>query len=511
MTDTSAPSTDVAQPDAASTPEPTDLLIDTTHTLMTTDGELSYTARTGRVVVREEETTDGVFAGWKARAELAVTAYTLNSGPDGGADIARPITFIFNGGPGSSSVWLHLGVLGPRIADAGEPNEPTAPPYELQDNPHTLLRSSDLVFIDPISTGHSRVVEGGKAQDFHGWKKDVEQISELIRLWCTREDRWMSPKFLCGESYGTTRAVSVAEHLFSRFGMQLNGLILISSVLDFGAQDFRYLRYDEACISFLPTYAAIAHYHGRGLASESLTEVLARAEDFAAGQYRWALGRGNRLTDDERAAVIEELSTLTGLSKDYVDRADLRPEHWRFCTELLRDEGSTVGRIDGRVKGVLQSGIAEHMDADPSIDVLMGPYAAAIHHYLRAELGSTLDLPYAVFSDAIKQWNYQEFEARPINVTDKLERVMRANPHLRVRIEYGYYDLATPYGAAQDMVAHLRLPEQAFDRIEHAFFATGHMPYLGAESRVEEADGITDFVRRSHWPPKTQTWHASDW
>lgn len=476
-------------------PEPRDLLVETHHTLETDDGELTYTARTGRIVLREEEFKDDVFEGWTPRAELAVTSYTLDL-PEGADRKDRPVTFVFNGGPGSSSVWLHLGVLGPRIVDAGEVDEPTPPPYALVDNPQTPLRVTDLVFIDPMSTGLSRAVKGGKAKDYHGFGKDVEQVSELIRLWCTREDRWMSPKFLCGESYGTTRAVSVAEHLFSRFGMQLNGLVLISSVLDFGTQDFRFLRHDEACLSYLPTYTAIAHFHGRH-PDRSLRDVLAEAEELAAGDYRWALGRGNRLTEEERSDVLVRLSRLTGLSEDYLDRCDLRPEHWRFCTELLREEGRTVGRIDGRITGVLHSRIAENMDADPSIDAIMGPYSAAIHHYLRGELRSELDLPYAVFSDAIEHWSYKEFEGRPINVTDKLERVMRANPHLRVRIEYGYYDLATPYGAAEDMVAHLRLPDQALDRIEHAWFETGHMPYVGSATRVEEAEGITDFVRRA--------------
>ncbi|WP_328701845.1 S10 family peptidase [Aestuariimicrobium ganziense] len=479
------------KPTPADKPDPTDLLVETQHVLQTADGPLSYTARTGRIVVREEQVTDDVFDGWKPRGEIAVTAYTL----EGGDVTTRPITFVFNGGPGSSSVWLHLGLLGPRIVDFGEPNELTPPPYRLLDNPETLLRASDLVFIDPMSTGWSRAVEGGKAKDYHGWKRDVEQVGEVIRLWCTREDRWMSPKFLCGESYGTTRAVSVAEHLFSRFGMQLNGLVLISSVLDFASQDFRYLRHDQACLSYLPTYAAIAHYHGLREGS-SLHEVVDEANNYVEDRYRWALARGNRLTDEERDEVAGDLSRITGLSKDYLLGCNLRPEHWRFCTELLRDRGQTVGRIDGRITGVLQSGIAERMDADPSIDALMGPYSAAVHHYLRHELRSELDLPYAVFADAIEHWSYKEFEGRPISVVDKLERVMRANPHLQVRIEYGHYDLATPVGAAREMVDHLDLPRQALDRIEHAWFETGHMPYVGESSRVDEAEQITAFVRR---------------
>jgi carboxypeptidase C (cathepsin A) len=192
--------------------------------------------------------------------------------------------------------------------------------------------------------------------------------------------------------------------------------------------------------------------------------------------------------------VVRTLARLTGLSEEYVEHTDLRIEHWRFCTELLRDQGRTVGRIDGRFSGPLHTRIAEKMDADPSMDAMEAPFTAALHHYLRSELGSTLDLSYEVFASTIKEWSYKEFEGKPISVADKLERVMRANPHLRVRIEYGYYDLATPYHAAEDVVAHLRLPDDAFDRIEHDYFETGHMPYLHEPSRRRESAAIAAFV-----------------
>ena len=490
--DTPQAASPAAASDSSPAPQPQDRLVTTHHVLQTTDGELRYTARTGRIVIREEEVAEETFKGWTPRAEMAVTAYTLDD-----ADVTtRPITFVFNGGPGSSSIWLHMGLLGPKRVDFGEPGDRTPPPYGLLDNPQTLLRASDLVFIDPMSTGHTRAVEGGKPGQYHGWKKDVEQVSELIRLWTTREDRWMSPKFLCGESYGTTRAVSVAEHLHSRYSMALNGLVLISSVLDFGTQDFEHLRIDEASINFLPTYAAIAHHYGFH-PDRTLDEVRAQAEEFAAGRYRWALSRGNRLTAEERGEVAAALASLTGLSQDWIERADLRIEHWRFCTELLRSRGLAVGRIDARITGPLHSRIAENMDSDPSIDALVGPYAAALHHYLRGDLGWDLDLPYEVFASAITKWSYAEFEGKPINVTDKLERVLRANPDLQVRVEYGYYDLATPYHSAEDMMAHLRLPAAASERFEHAYFETGHMPYVGEASRTAEAEGITAFVRRT--------------
>jgi len=467
-----------------------DSLVTTRHTIETTDGTLSYTARTGRVVVGEEESTDGVFGGLAQRAQLGVTAYTLDD-----ADVAtRPITFCFNGGPGSASLWLHLGLVGPRIVDVGDVGALVPPPYRLADNPHTLLRDTDLVVIDAMSTGYSRVVEGRKAKDWHGWKADVAQFSELIRLWITREDRWMSPKFLLGESYGTVRAVSVAQKLQDDFGCYLNGIILLSSVVDFGSQDFDNPRWDEACVNFLPTYASIAWYHGKH-PYRSLGEVRAEAEAFADEPYRLALAKGRRLPADERKAVVAKLAALTGLDEAYIERTNLRIEHARFCEELLRDQGLIVGRIDGRFTGPARSATEEAMDTDPSSDQTLGPFTAALHHYLRSELGSTEEMNYQVAAELWKDWSYKEFEGRPVNVADKLERVMRANAACRVRIEYGYYDLATPYCAARDMVDHLHLPDEAFDRIEHAWFETGHMPYLHGPSREREADEQCAFIR----------------
>ena len=318
-------------------------------------------------MLREEEVKKDVFHGWKARAEMSVTAYTLDD-----ADVTtRPITFVFNGGPGSSSVWLHMGLLGPRRVDVGDVAAPHPPPYRLVDNAETLLAVSDLVFIDPMSTGHTRAVEGGKPKDYHGFAKDVEQVTELIRLWCTREDRWMSPKFLLGESYGTVRAVAVAERLLAQHAMALNGLVLVSSVLDFGSQDFEHHRRRRV----VPELPADVH-RDRALPRQGQGPGWAscgtEAEAFAAGPYRLALAAGRRLPAKERAASSRTLARLTGLSEEYVDRTDLRIEHWRFCTELLRDRGLTVGRIDGRFTGPLHSPIAENMDADPSMDAIDG-------------------------------------------------------------------------------------------------------------------------------------------
>jgi len=276
--------------------------------------------------------------------------------------------------------------------------------------------------------------------------------------------------------------------------MYLNGIVLLSSVVDFGSQNFEIARWDEAAIHFLPSYAAIAWYHGKH-PGRTLDDVRAEAEEFADGPYRVALAKGRRLDTETRAEIVTTLARLTALSPEYIERTDLRVEHWRFCTELLRDQGLTVGRLDARFTGPQRALTDENMESDPSGDATTGPFTAALHHYLRSELGSTEDLNYEVAAQLWKDWNYEEFQGRPVNVADKLERVMRANPHLRIRIEYGYYDLATPYFAAQDMVDHLKIPAEAFDRIEHSYFETGHMPYLHEESRIRESDELVAFLR----------------
>jgi len=253
---------------------PTDDLVTTRHTLKAGRRTLRYTATTGRVVLREEVVKDGVFTGVKPKAELSMTSYVV--APRAGEN--RPVTFAFNGGPGSSSVWLHLGLLGPRRVDSGDVGSMTPPPYGLLDNPETLLAVSDLVFIDPVSTGFSRAVEGGTPKDYHGFTADISSVAEVIRLWTTREDRWLSPKIVIGESYGTTRAAALADHLQATHGMYLNGVVLVSSVLDFASLDFDF-RNDRASVDFLPTYAAIAHYHGLH-GRRTLASVLEEAEAY---------------------------------------------------------------------------------------------------------------------------------------------------------------------------------------------------------------------------------------
>jgi carboxypeptidase C (cathepsin A) len=468
-------------------PEPADDLVTTSHTVTAGGRELRYTVTTGRLVLRQEVHDEGSFSGHLVKAEVFVTSYTLN----GSNTRSRPVTFAFNGGPGSSSVWLHLGLLGPRRVLMGDAGALLPPPYGLADNAETLLAESDLVFIDPVSTGYSRVAKGEKPADYHGFQGDVESVGEVIRLWTTRNGRWMSPKYLCGESYGTLRAAALARHLQTRYGMFVNGLMLISTVLDFGTVE---RHHDTPYVLFMPTYAAIAHYHGRH-GDRPLREVLDEAEAFAAREYLWALWRGARLTRSERAETAARLAGLTGLDVDYVDRADLRIHEDRFVAELLRRDRRTIGRLDARFVGRDTDGNGELAAADPSYHAILGPYTAALNHYVRAELGYASDLPYEMLTGRVMPWSYREFEGRHVNVTDKLAEAMRADEHLRVYVAAGYFDLATPYAAAEHSFAHLAIPDELRTNLVFSSYEAGHMMYVHEPSRLAQSAELAAFVR----------------
>jgi carboxypeptidase C (cathepsin A) len=487
MPDTTAVEPAEAEPKPT---EPADDLVTTHHTITAKRRKLAYTAQTGRVVLRKEGATDGKSDGNQPKAEVFLTAYTLDDADPG----TRPVTFAFNGGPGSSSIWLHMGLLGPRRAVSGDVNDPAPPPYRVVDNPETLLAHSDLVFIDPVSTGYSRPTNGEQAKDYHGFAPDIESVGEVIRLWTSRNERWLSPKFVAGESYGTLRAAGLAAHLQERHGLYLNGILLISAVLDMGT--IRFTEGNDTPYSlFVPTYAAIAHYHGMH-GDRPLDDVLADAEDFAARDLPWALQRGARLSTAERTEAVATLASLTGLSESYVDRVNLRIEHMRFYTELLRDKGLVTGRMDGRFTTWEPDGGREHMSDDPSISRIIGAYAAGFNHYVRAELGYANDLPYEILSiDVNKAWSYSDFEGRAVSVVDSLGEAMRANPHLKVHVAFGHYDGATPYFASEHVLAHLSIPEELRENIDSAYYPAGHMMYVHEPSRIQQSKDIAKFIR----------------
>lgn len=468
---------------------PADELVTTTHRVQTASGPLDYTATTGRIVIREERLTDGAFEGNKPTIEMFVTAYTL---PD--ADPAtRPVTFCFNGGPGSSSVWLHLGLFGPRRVLSGDVNDRAKPPFRIADNAETLLAYTDLVFIDPMSTGYTRPVDGGKPGPYHGFKGDRDAVAELIRLWTTRNNRWLSPKFLAGESYGTLRAAALAGHLNQRTGLALNGIMLISAVLDMGTVFFTPGN-DEPYVHYLPTYAALAHYHGLHPERE-LTDVVDEATAFAERDYRWALGRGSRLTETERTEIGRRVAALTGLSEGYVLRADLRVEHQHFFAELLRHKGLMIGRLDGRFTEAPANRNAATIEVDASYSHIQAPYTAAVNHYLRAELEYLNDLHYEIITDKVQPWSYADFENRSVTVVEDLASAMRANPSLKVYVAFGYHDGATPFAAAEHTLAALDIPEGLQDNISRSYFPAGHMMYVHEESRIRQSAELAEFIR----------------
>ena len=480
--------------------EPRDDLRLTRHHLRIGSEHVPYTATAGTMVLREESFGQGEQAdrveGLKPRAEVFVVSYLRDDVAQPGS---RPVTFCFNGGPGSSSVWLHLGMLGPRRVDMGPEGFAESLRVNLRDNEHSLLDVSDLVFIDPVSTGFSRAVKGEKAKEFHGFRKDIESVAEVIRLWCTRNGRWTSPKYLAGESYGTTRAAGLAGYLQERHGLYLSGLMLISSVLDFSTLLFGPGN-DLPPQLFLPTYAATAHYHRRlddELQALPLTELLRRVEGFARDRYGPALFRGASLPVEERRSLAQEVARYTGLRPEFVEANDLRIEIFRFVKELLRSERRTVGRLDSRYTGMDRNAGGEQFEYDPAYAAFQGHYTAALNHYLRSELDYSNDLPYEIIADLYRNWSYKEFENRYVNVAETLRKAMSINPRLRVHVASGYYDLATPHFASDYTFDHLGIEPELRGNLEFSYYEAGHMMYVHEPSLAELKERLGRFVTAS--------------
>lgn len=476
------------------TPPAADRLVETQHTVTIGGREIAYTVTTGTLVLKEEsEKKDaGESEGHKPRAEVFFVAYTKR---DAGDVAKRPITFSFNGGPGSSSVWLHLGVLGPKRVWMDDVGNLPQPPYRLTDNEHSLLDETDLVFIDPVTTGYSRALVGEKAKDFLTFKRDFESVGDFIRLYATRYRRWLSPKFLIGESYGTTRAAALSGYLQERHGMYLNGVMLVSCVLDF--QTIRFLAANELpYVLFLPTYTATAWYHKR-LAPElkDLKATLAEASAFATGAYATALMKGDALQGDERARVVAQLARYTGLTPEYLERTNLRIEIMRFTRELLRDQRRTVGRLDSRFTGIERDAAGESMEHDPSMSNILGPYTAAFNDYVRGDLGYESDLPYEILNFKTNEsWRYER-DGHFVEVAETLRKAMTINPHLKVFVANGYYDLATPFLAAEHTFAHLGLDESLRGNVSMAYYEAGHMMYVHQPSLAQMKQDLAKFVR----------------
>jgi carboxypeptidase C (cathepsin A) len=460
----------------------------TKHSITVAGKKLEYTVTAGTIVLKDEDEKEGE----KAKASVFYMAYSL----DGVEDPAeRPITFSFNGGPGSSSIWLHLGVLGPKRVLMDDEGHPLDPPYRLVPNEFTLLDKTDLVFIDPVSTGFSRPVPGEEAKQFHEVKKDIESVGDFIRLWTTRNQRWASPKFLIGESYGTTRAAGLAGYLHQRHGMYLNGVMLVSSILNFQTAYF-HPGNDLPFILFLPTYAATAWYHKKldKDLQKDLRKTLDEVEQFAMNEYTLALMQGSKLPDDERQQIAEKLARYTGLSVDYVLRTDLRINIYRFCKELRRDEGLVVGRLDSRITGFDRDSAGEVSELDPSYSAIHGPYGSTLNDYVRRELDFEFELPYEIIAPIHLNWKYGEYENRYLNVAENLRQAFQFHPALKVIVCNGYYDFATPYLATQYTFNHIELPPEQRQNISMTYYEAGHMMYIHRPSLEKLKADLAAFI-----------------
>lgn len=467
--------------------EPEEKVVQTKHTVKIGGQEIKYTATAGTIVLKLEDGTP--------KASVFYVAYTK----DDVTDLAkRPVTFTFNGGPGSASIWLHLGAFGPRRVEMGDAGSLLGPPCKLVDNDYSMLDVTDLVFIDPVSTGYSRPAPGESPNQFHGIEEDVQSVGDFIRMYATRNKRWTSPKFLAGESYGTTRAAGLSGYLQDRYGMYLNGIMLISTILNFQTAEFDRGN-DLPYALYLPTYTAIAWYHKKLPADlqADLQKAIAESRTYAMGEYADILALGDDVPAAKRTETAQKLSRLTGLSPDYIDRSNLRIEIMRFDKELMRNERRTVGRLDGRFTGIDLDAAGATPEYDPSMAAIIGPYTATFSDYVRGDLKFESDLPYEFLTPRVRPWNYHPYENRYVNVAETLRSAMNHNPFLKVFVAKGYYDLATPFFAADYTMDHLGLDASLRGHLSGAYYEAGHMMYVHLPSLAKLSKDLKGFMAAS--------------
>jgi carboxypeptidase C (cathepsin A) len=444
---------------------------------------LRYTATTGYMPLRNDESGE-------VEANIFFMAYTLD-----GATGKRPLMFSFNGGPGSASIWLHLGAIGPRRVKMLPGGEMPQPPFELVDNEETWLDQTDLVFIDPVGTGFSRATKKELGNKFWSVEGDIASVGNFIRLYLTRYERWNSPLFLVGESYGTTRAAGLSGYLVNH-GVALNGVVLVSSVLNFETLDFN-VGNDLPYILYLPTYAATAWYHKKlpaDLQQLDLAGVLSQAEQFAAGPYTLALGKGDSLTAQERDELVTQVSRFTGLDRTVVDVNDMRIGQSTFTSELLRSQKLQAGRLDSRFTGTPVSGRTARGYYDPSESAIRPPFTATFNNYVRTQLGFKTDLEYYVLGGGIGEWQWGSAQQGYPDTSDALRLAFVKNPYMKLFVASGYYDLATPYFATHYTLNHMNLDRQQQARISVGFYDAGHMMYIKSDSLGRLKKDVSGFL-----------------
>jgi carboxypeptidase C (cathepsin A) len=463
-----------ADKEAPAGPEKEPVLSVTDHEITLSGKVVKYRATTGYMLMKDAKNE-------KAKANLFFVAYTkLDTETEKVDPTRRPVTFSFNGGPGSASIWLHMGALGPKRVAMTEKGESLPPPYRMLDNDQSWLDTTDLVFIDPVSTGYSRAAKDEEPHQFHGFNEDVASVGDFIRLYTTRYQRWASPKFLVGESYGTTRASALSDYLQDRYGLYLNGITLISSIMNF--QTARFAPGNDLPYQlFLPSYTAGAWYHKKlagALANADLPTAVKTAEKFVQDRYAPALMLGDALPAKDKAALAKELAGLTGLGETFIAQHNLRIDIFTFTRELLADQDRSVGRYDSRLTGIrYQPGTAQP-DFDPSYEAVYGSYTACFNDYVRRELKYENDLPYNALTGDVRPWNYSNVQNEYLNTAELLHRAMSRNTNLKVWIANGYYDLATPFFATEYTVRQMGLDPSVRGNVSLTFYEGGHMMYM---------------------------------
>jgi carboxypeptidase C (cathepsin A) len=452
--------------------------------------KIAYTVTAGTMLMKNDKD--------EAQALIGYTAYVAKGTNKG----QRPIMFAYNGGPGSASIWLHMGILGPQravVTDAGFGNNG---PYRRVDNEYSIIDETDLVMIDPVGTGFAKAVGDAKGEDFWGVDQDIQSISEFIVQYLTENGRWASPKYILGESYGGMRSGGVAYYLLSNHFVALDGVVLVSPFMEFTA-GFSGMGIDLPHVMFLPTLAATARYHGAlDPTPPDLEAFLDEVADFALNDYAPALLKGNKLGDSERRAVLAGLARYTGLSEDYWERANLRINESRFNKELMRTTGRTVGRVDSRFAGHMINRIGESAVYDPMLSAIGPGYLAAFMDYYQNDLKVDDIGNYTVFGNIFMKWDWshrqpdlQGFKLPFPDTSVDLAFAMRQNPSMRVLVQQGYYDLATPHLATEYFIDHLDIPEELRNNIEYATYEAGHMMYIHEPSMVKFKDDLARFIR----------------
>jgi carboxypeptidase C (cathepsin A) len=450
---------------------------------------IEYTVTAGTMLMKNDDD--------EPIALMGFTAYVAK----GGNKNERPIMFAYNGGPGSASVWLHMGILGPQRAVVTDAGFTTNGPYKRVNNDYSIIDEVDLVMIDPVGTGFAKPVGEGKGEDFWGVDQDIKSVSEFIVQYLTENARWASPKYVLGESYGGIRTGGVAYYLLTNNFVALNGVILVSPFMEM-ATGFSGMGIDLPHVMFLPTYAATAHYHGAlDPQPENLQVFLQEVRNFALNEYAPALLLGSSLPDAQRQSVLAKLSLYTGLSEDYWDRANLRIDEGRFTQELMRDAGTIVGRIDSRFAGHMINRVGEFMDYDPMLSAIGPGYLATFMDYYQNDLEVKDVGNYSVLG-GVSDWDWRHaqpdlggFKVPFPNTSIDLAFTMKQNPSMRVLMQQGYYDLATPYMATEYYIEHMDLPDELRDNIELAYYDAGHMMYIHEPSMVKFKEDLAKFIR----------------